>query len=203
MNWIITQIIQTHICSHDSWWHWLITLFNQDILVTTILKVFYFCFYCERWPVCDTATVVTNYFLTSEPIANAMSLITPDSIGSAPPIRVTQASDMAGHVTVSLSPGYASYSELLLQPLPTEYDSASHDDLSADETFELQQTEPSPPAEKKVRVWVEFLCSQQVDWCTQWTLPLKNLKLLCSSLKHCRGRLKRSMKVNWNCFVAN
>ena len=70
-----------------------------------------------------------------------------------PPIHVTQASDVPPPSTddaCTLSPGYASYSETLRLPLPTEYDCASHDDLSADETYELHQ--PSPPQEKKVPI---------------------------------------------------
>ena len=39
--------------------------------------------------------------------------------------------------TINLSPGYDSYTRRLLLPLPTEYDMAHHDDLSADEAYEL------------------------------------------------------------------
>ena len=39
-----------------------------------------------------------------------------------------------------LSPGYKSYSLKLLLQLPTEYDTASHDDLSADEAYDLSLT---------------------------------------------------------------
>lgn len=39
--------------------------------------------------------------------------------------------------TINLSPGYDSYTRRLLMPLPTEYDMANHDDLSADEAYEL------------------------------------------------------------------
>lgn len=91
---------------------------------------------------------------------------------ATPPIHVTEPSEtssMEEKCTVSLSPGYASYSETLLLPLPTEYDSASHDDLSADETYELQPSS-SPPLKEKTSNW------RKVKNVVQWTPFIQTYK---------------------------
>lgn len=63
--------------------------------------------------------------------------------------------------TINLSPGYESYTRRLLLPLPTEYDMAHHDDLSADEAYELPTPRDAKPSNwRKVRnivQWTPFI----------------------------------------------
>ncbi|XP_050711216.1 inositol-trisphosphate 3-kinase A-like isoform X2 [Eriocheir sinensis] len=63
--------------------------------------------------------------------------------------------------TINLSPGYESYTRRLLLPLPTEYDTAHHDDLSADEAYELPTPRDAKPSNwRKVRnivQWTPFI----------------------------------------------
>ncbi|XP_018025251.1 inositol-trisphosphate 3-kinase A isoform X3 [Hyalella azteca] len=84
-----------------------------------------------------------------------------------PPIHVTAAE--GEKCLVTLSPGYDTYQLTLLLPLPTEYDSASHDDLSADETYELPLQE-SPPAQQKTSNW------RKVKNVVQWTPFIQTYK---------------------------
>nr|XP_045626142.1 inositol-trisphosphate 3-kinase B-like isoform X2 [Procambarus clarkii] len=61
---------------------------------------------------------------------------------------------------LNLSPGYESYTRRLLLPLPTEYDTALHDDLSADEAYEIPVRDPKPSNWRKVRnivQWTPFI----------------------------------------------
>ncbi|KAK7068414.1 hypothetical protein SK128_017434 [Halocaridina rubra] len=60
---------------------------------------------------------------------------------------------------LNLSPGYESYTRHLLT-LPTEYDTAHHDDLSADEAFEIPVREQKQSNWRKVRnivQWTPFI----------------------------------------------
>ena len=94
------------------------------------------------------------------PLSTAKSFDLPN-----PPIRVTQhVENTITEVVVpsyNLSPGYSSYSQsTLLLPLPTEYDFASHDDLSADETYEIQRN-TSPQPKTKV-MWMSVIFFHQI-----------------------------------------
>lgn len=63
--------------------------------------------------------------------------------------------------TINLSPGYDSYTRRLLLQLPTEYDMTHHDDLSADEAYELPTPRNAKPSNwRKVRnivQWTPFI----------------------------------------------
>ncbi|KAK8736753.1 hypothetical protein OTU49_004633 [Cherax quadricarinatus] len=94
---------------------------------------------------------------TSKPLAIRVS-----SAGGTPiPLQealVNIKSLVAG--PLNLSPGYESYTRRLLLPLPTEYDTAHHDDLSADEAYEIPARDRKPSNWRKVRnvvQWTPFI----------------------------------------------
>lgn len=79
------------------------------------------------------------------------------TVGGPPPLQEALV-NINSLVTrpLNLSPGYESYTKRILLLHPTEYDTAHHDDLSADEAYEIPVREPKNSNWRKLRSIVQW-----------------------------------------------
>lgn len=80
------------------------------------------------------------------------------TVGGPPPPLQEALVNINSLVTgpLNLSPGYESYTKRILLLHPTEYDTSIHDDLSADEAYEIPVRETKPSNWRKLRSIVQW-----------------------------------------------